>query len=187
MERRPVAAAGEAPPRQLPPGFRFHPTDEELIVQYLRRKVLERPLPAAVIPVVNAATMPDPWDLPGACRHSCTNAASMFFRVNKLVFNFVAFDCCRRERRRGGILLQPAATAVERWRRAAEESGQRVLEGHGEGEAGVRAAAAGPAWARRQWQASARRRQDGARLPPRQGEVPDRLGHARVPSRRRGH
>jgi hypothetical protein len=61
--------AGEAP-RQLPPGFRFHPTDEELVLQYLRRKALSRPLPASVIPVVHSASMPDPWDLPGACRHS---------------------------------------------------------------------------------------------------------------------
>ncbi|CAN6204978.1 unnamed protein product [Urochloa humidicola] len=53
-------------PRQLPPGFRFHPTDEELVVQYLRRKALSRPLPAAVIPVVHDVSGLDPWDLPGA-------------------------------------------------------------------------------------------------------------------------
>jgi len=53
-------------PRQLPPGFRFHPTDEELVVQYLRRKVLARPLPAAVIPVVHDVARLDPWDLLGA-------------------------------------------------------------------------------------------------------------------------
>lgn len=62
-----MPAAGEAPPtqQQLPPGFRFHPTDLELVLQYLRRMVLDRPLPAAVIPVVHTAAMPDPWDLPG--------------------------------------------------------------------------------------------------------------------------
>ncbi|CAN6167592.1 unnamed protein product [Urochloa humidicola] len=53
-------------PRQLPPGFRFHPTDEELVMQYLRLKVLSRPLPAAVIPVVHDVAGRDPWDLPGA-------------------------------------------------------------------------------------------------------------------------
>lgn len=63
-----MPAAGQAPPtqQQLPPGFRFHPTDLELVLQYLRRMVLDRPLPAAVIPVVHTAAMPDPWDLPGA-------------------------------------------------------------------------------------------------------------------------
>ncbi|CAL5082267.1 unnamed protein product [Urochloa decumbens] len=53
-------------PRQLPPGFRFHPTDEELVVQYLRLKALSRPLPAAIIPVVHDVARLDPWDLPGA-------------------------------------------------------------------------------------------------------------------------
>ncbi|URD93934.1 ANAC083 transcription factor [Musa troglodytarum] len=34
---------------RLPPGFRFHPTDEELVVQYLKRKVFSCPLPASFI------------------------------------------------------------------------------------------------------------------------------------------
>ncbi|GMI79810.1 VND-interacting 2, NAC domain containing protein 83 [Hibiscus trionum] len=49
---------------RLPPGFRFHPTDEELVVQYLRRKVLAWPLPASIIPEVDVCKA-DPWDLPG--------------------------------------------------------------------------------------------------------------------------
>ncbi|KAE8672987.1 ONAC010 protein [Hibiscus syriacus] len=49
---------------KLPPGFRFHPTDEELVVQYLRRKVLAWPLPASVIPEVDVCKA-DPWELPG--------------------------------------------------------------------------------------------------------------------------
>ncbi|KAI8527887.1 hypothetical protein RHMOL_Rhmol12G0108800 [Rhododendron molle] len=49
---------------KLPPGFRFHPTDEELVVQYLRRKVLSCPLPASIIPEVDVCKS-DPWDLPG--------------------------------------------------------------------------------------------------------------------------
>ncbi|KAJ8483702.1 hypothetical protein OPV22_016187 [Ensete ventricosum] len=51
---------------RLPPGFRFHPTDEELVVQYLRRKVFSCPLPASIIPEINLAKL-DPWDLPGGC------------------------------------------------------------------------------------------------------------------------
>lgn len=49
---------------RLPPGFRFHPTDEELVVQYLRRKVFSCPLPASIIPEVEVCKA-DPWDLPG--------------------------------------------------------------------------------------------------------------------------
>ncbi|KAK4792470.1 hypothetical protein SAY86_022905 [Trapa natans] len=49
---------------KLPPGFRFHPTDEELVVQYLKRKVYSFRLPASVIPEVDVCKL-DPWDLPG--------------------------------------------------------------------------------------------------------------------------
>ncbi|OIT34621.1 PREDICTED: NAC domain-containing protein 83-like [Nicotiana attenuata] len=49
---------------RLPPGFRFHPTDEELVVQYLKRKVFSFPLPASIIPDIDVHKS-DPWDLPG--------------------------------------------------------------------------------------------------------------------------
>uniref|UniRef100_A0A0V0H8Q7 Putative NAC transcription factor 29-like n=1 Tax=Solanum chacoense TaxID=4108 RepID=A0A0V0H8Q7_SOLCH len=49
---------------RLPPGFRFRPTDEELVVQYLKRKVFSFPLPASIIPEVEVYKS-DPWDLPG--------------------------------------------------------------------------------------------------------------------------
>ncbi|RVW31991.1 NAC domain-containing protein 83 [Vitis vinifera] len=49
---------------RLPPGFRFHPTDEELVVQYLKRKAYSCPLPASIIPEVDVCKA-DPWDLPG--------------------------------------------------------------------------------------------------------------------------
>ncbi|CAM8912041.1 unnamed protein product [Rhodiola kirilowii] len=34
---------------QLPPGFRFHPTDEELVVHYLKKKIASLPLPVSII------------------------------------------------------------------------------------------------------------------------------------------
>ncbi|CAN8299509.1 unnamed protein product [Cochlearia groenlandica] len=49
---------------RLPPGFRFHPTDEELVVQYLKRKVSSSPLPASIITDFDVCRA-DPWDLPG--------------------------------------------------------------------------------------------------------------------------
>ncbi|KAK1435155.1 hypothetical protein QVD17_00915 [Tagetes erecta] len=53
---------GEDVPR-LPPGFRFHPSDEELIVHYLFNKVKMRSLPAEVIAEIELYKF-DPWQLP---------------------------------------------------------------------------------------------------------------------------
>ncbi|XP_071723627.1 NAC transcription factor 56-like [Rutidosis leptorrhynchoides] len=47
----------------LPPGFRFHPTDEELVVHYLKRKTSSVPLPVAIIAEVDLYKF-DPWELP---------------------------------------------------------------------------------------------------------------------------
>nr|GMD95054.1 NAC domain-containing protein 83-like [Ipomoea batatas] len=47
------------------PGFRFRPTDEELVVHYLNPKVLNSPLPADVILEIDNVCKSDPWDLPG--------------------------------------------------------------------------------------------------------------------------
>ncbi|KAG6479028.1 hypothetical protein ZIOFF_062478 [Zingiber officinale] len=43
---------------------KFHPTDEELVAQYLKRKAFSCPLPAAVILEINLSKF-DPWDLSG--------------------------------------------------------------------------------------------------------------------------
>lgn len=57
---------------RLPPGFRFHPTDEELVVQYLRNKAHMVSLPAAnIIPEVDVCKA-DPWDLPGTTTFRCS-------------------------------------------------------------------------------------------------------------------
>ncbi|PHU27699.1 putative NAC domain-containing protein 94 [Capsicum chinense] len=45
------------------PGFRFHPTDEELVGFYLKRKVQQRSLPIELIKQVDIYKY-DPWDLP---------------------------------------------------------------------------------------------------------------------------
>ncbi|PPR91164.1 hypothetical protein GOBAR_AA29519 [Gossypium barbadense] len=50
--------------RKLPPGFRFQPTEEELVFQYLKCKAFSFPLPASIIPDLNICNF-DPWDLPG--------------------------------------------------------------------------------------------------------------------------
>ncbi|PKA47254.1 NAC transcription factor ONAC010 [Apostasia shenzhenica] len=50
---------------QLPPGFRFHPTDQELINCYLSKKVAASlPAASAIIAEIDLYKF-DPWDLPG--------------------------------------------------------------------------------------------------------------------------
>ncbi|KAK1357388.1 NAC domain-containing protein [Heracleum sosnowskyi] len=47
-----------------PPGFRFHPSDEELIVHYLMKRLRSCPLPAPVVADIELYNY-NPWDLPG--------------------------------------------------------------------------------------------------------------------------
>ncbi|KAK6924247.1 NAC domain, partial [Dillenia turbinata] len=47
----------------LPPGFRFHPTDVELILYYLKRKVLGKKLHFDLIAELDIYKF-SPWDLP---------------------------------------------------------------------------------------------------------------------------
>lgn len=48
----------------LPPGFRFHPTDEELITYYLLKKVLDSSFTGRAIVEVDLNKC-EPWELPG--------------------------------------------------------------------------------------------------------------------------
>ncbi|KAJ4974029.1 hypothetical protein NE237_007203 [Protea cynaroides] len=50
-------------PVSLPPGFRFHPTDEELVAYYLKRKINGRKIELEIIPEVDLYKC-EPWDLP---------------------------------------------------------------------------------------------------------------------------
>ncbi|XP_076948237.1 NAC domain-containing protein 83-like isoform X2 [Bidens hawaiensis] len=50
---------------RLPPGFRFQPTDQEIVFQYLIRKVFSCPLPASIVPEIVNICKFSPWDLPG--------------------------------------------------------------------------------------------------------------------------
>lgn len=51
----------------LPPGFRFHPTDEELITYYLVNKISDSTnFTARAIGDVDL-NKSEPWDLPGSC------------------------------------------------------------------------------------------------------------------------
>jgi hypothetical protein len=51
-------------PMTLPPGFRFHPTDEELVAYYLERKITGKTIELDIIAEVDLYKC-EPWDLPG--------------------------------------------------------------------------------------------------------------------------
>lgn len=87
----------------LPIGFRFRPTDEELLLHYLRRKALACPLPADIIPVADLARL-HPWDLvPGDADGE------------RFVFHLPATRCWRR----GGGATRAAGTGV--WKASGKE------------------------------------------------------------------
>ena len=60
----PAAAVAAAPPTSLAPGFRFHPTDEELVIYYLKRKVAGKSFRFDAISDVDIYKS-EPWDLAG--------------------------------------------------------------------------------------------------------------------------
>lgn len=66
----------------LPPGFRFHPTDEELITYYLGRKVSDVSFTSQAVAVVDLNKC-EPWDLPGS--HFCSYFAA---EDRNLPFNY---------------------------------------------------------------------------------------------------
>ncbi|XP_018512364.1 NAC domain-containing protein 78 isoform X2 [Brassica rapa] len=55
---------GRGSATSLAPGFRFHPTDEELVRYYLKRKVCNKPFNFDAISVADVYKS-EPWDLPG--------------------------------------------------------------------------------------------------------------------------
>ncbi|CAM0907614.1 unnamed protein product [Alopecurus aequalis] len=57
----------EEPRLELPPGFRFHPTDEEVVSHYLTPKVLDRFFSCLVIADVDLNKC-EPWDLPSKAK-----------------------------------------------------------------------------------------------------------------------
>ncbi|WCJ19233.1 NAC domain containing protein 2 [Euphorbia peplus] len=64
----------------LAPGFRFHPTDEELIRYYLKRKVTNKPFrfdPIAVVDIYKT----EPWDLPDKSKLKTRDLEWYFFSM----------------------------------------------------------------------------------------------------------
>ncbi|THF94155.1 hypothetical protein TEA_004418 [Camellia sinensis var. sinensis] len=64
----------------LAPGFRFHPTDEELVRYYLRRKVCGKPFRFDAISEIDIYKS-EPWDLPGKSRLKSRDLEWYFFSM----------------------------------------------------------------------------------------------------------
>ncbi|XP_075480761.1 NAC domain-containing protein 83-like isoform X1 [Primulina tabacum] len=62
---------------KLPPGFRFQPTDKEIVFQYLARKIFSYPLPASIIPEI-AISGSGPRSFP-----TCGSDQERYFFINK--------------------------------------------------------------------------------------------------------
>jgi hypothetical protein len=58
----------------VPPGFRFHPTEEELLNYYLRKKVASEQIDLDVIRDVDLNNL-EPWDI------QCSNTVLMLLLV----------------------------------------------------------------------------------------------------------
>lgn len=61
----------------VPPGFRFHPTDEELVGYYLRKKIASQRIDLDVIRDIDLYRI-EPWDL------QCT-----YIITSHLIFSFI--------------------------------------------------------------------------------------------------
>ncbi|KAG4933140.1 hypothetical protein JHK87_047142 [Glycine soja] len=67
---------------QVPPGFRFHPTDEELVGYYLRKKVASKRIDLDVIKDVDLYKI-EPWDLQELCKIGTDEQSDWYFFSHK--------------------------------------------------------------------------------------------------------
>ncbi|KAK9724456.1 hypothetical protein RND81_05G073400 [Saponaria officinalis] len=66
----------------VPPGFRFHPTDEELVDYYLRRKINARRIDLDIIKEVDLYKI-EPWDLLEICKLGDEDQSEWYFFSHK--------------------------------------------------------------------------------------------------------
>ncbi|KAG8662200.1 NAC domain-containing protein 7 isoform X2 [Manihot esculenta] len=66
----------------VPPGFRFHPTDEELVDYYLRKKIAAKRIDLDVIKDVDLYKI-EPWDLQELCKIGTEEQNEWYFFSHK--------------------------------------------------------------------------------------------------------
>ncbi|KAL3624379.1 hypothetical protein CASFOL_031047 [Castilleja foliolosa] len=67
---------------QVPPGFRFHPTEEELLQYYLKKKVASLTIDLDVIQDVDLNKL-EPWDIQEKCKIGSTPQNDWYFFSHK--------------------------------------------------------------------------------------------------------
>ncbi|KAK7309339.1 hypothetical protein RJT34_05979 [Clitoria ternatea] len=81
-ETPPVIAMMESMESCVPPGFRFHPTDEELVGYYLRKKIASQKIDLDVIREIDLYRI-EPWDLTERCRIGYEEQNEWYFFSHK--------------------------------------------------------------------------------------------------------
>ncbi|EYU22848.1 hypothetical protein ABFS82_03G110300 [Erythranthe guttata] len=66
----------------VPPGFRFHPTEEELVGYYLKRKIDSQKIDLDVITDIDLYRM-EPWDIEGRCKLGYEEQNEWYFFSHK--------------------------------------------------------------------------------------------------------
>lgn len=75
---------------QVPPGFRFHPTEEELLNYYLRKKVSYETIDLDVIRDVDLNKL-EPWDIQGLLSFPFGNNLAIY-HLQFMIFLFWALQ-----------------------------------------------------------------------------------------------
>lgn len=129
---------------KVPVGFRFHPTDEELVGYYLPKKVGAMKIDLDLIRDLDLYKL-EPWDLQG--EFNCEHGFQLLRLQVKSAFQCVVVsmfgtyeDCvdCRAVQDPGGLereadgllLLQPEGQEVPDWEPREPRHHEGILEGH---------------------------------------------------------
>lgn len=111
----------EAEEMFLPPGFRFHPTDEELITHYLAPKVAGTSFCATVIGELDLNKR-EPWDLPCEFLHLSSALPASCDLTNHV------WSCSEHKGRGRVVLLLHEGQEVPNWLEDKQSHRFRPLE-----------------------------------------------------------